>query len=166
MAGPWKPKLAMVTMEDRPVAHRPWLAVAEAHAEEAVKLFVSVMNDPNHSIKARLEAATKISQLAGATYRGEKKDGTGRPAANHYIDSGNSNKGSKSHEELRKALTSHLPPGSVKLSPAEVKKDEAVVILQDGDHARKDIKRRQLNDSVGKLVIGDDIPRFPQKQRK
>jgi hypothetical protein len=165
MAGPWKPKLAMVTMDDRPVAHRPWLAVAEAHAEEAVKLFVSVMNDPNHSIKARLEAATKISQLAGATYRGEKKDGTGRPAANHHVTLSKSNPG-KSHAELREALTSHLPPGSVKTSPAEVKKDEAVVILADGDHARKDIKRRTVHDSVGKLVIGDEIPRFPQKVRK
>lgn len=165
MAAPWKPKLAMVTMEDRPVAHRPWLAVAEAHAEEAVRLFVNVMNDPNHSIKARLEAATKISQLAGATYRGEKKDGTGRPAANHHVTLPKSG-GGKSHEELRKALTSHLPPGSVKTSPAEVKKDETVVILRDGDHIRKSVEKRALHDSVGQLVTGDDIPRFPQKKRK
>jgi len=159
----WKPKLATVSIEDRPVNTRPWIAVAEAHAESAVKLFVQVMNDPKQGVKARLEAATKIAQLAGATYRGERKDGTGRPAANHV---GTSVHNGRTHAELRNVLSAQLPPGSVKASPAEIKKDEKVVILHDTEHTRKPTGHIK-QDSVGKLVMREeDIPTYGLNKHK
>lgn len=160
----WKPKLATVSLDDRPAGTRAWIAVAEEHAEQAVKLFVNVMNDPKQGVKARLEAATKIAQLAGATYRGEKKDGTGRPAANGQLTRGNQNP--RSADELRSILA-QLPPGSVKESPLEIKKDEKVVILKDSDHSRKPTGH-VVQDSVGKLVMRqEDIPTYGlSKHRK
>ena len=160
----WKPKLATVSIEDRPVNSRPWIAVAEAHAESAVKLFVQVMNDPKQGVKARLEAATKIAQLAGATYRGERKDGTGRPAANHHVGEGALQ--GRTHAELRSVLSAQLPPGSVKASPAEIKKDEKVVILHDTEHTRKPTGHIK-QDSVGKLVMREeDIPTYGLNKHK
>jgi len=160
----WKPKLATVSLDDRPAGTRPWIAVAEEHAEQAVKLFVSVMNDPKQGVKARLEAATKIAQLAGATYRGERKDGTGRPAANHHVSS--PSKFSRTPDELRLILAP-LPPGSVIESPLEIKKDEKVVIVHDAEHSRKPTGH-VVQDSVGKLVMRtEDIPTYGlSKHRK
>lgn len=160
----WKPKLATVSLDDRPASTRPWIAVAEAHAESAVKLFVQVMNDPKQGVKARLEAATKIAQLAGATYRGERKDGTGRPAANHVSSGTNS---TRTHAELRNVLSAQLPPGSVKESPLEIKKDEKVVIMHDAAHTRKPTGH-VVQDTVGKLIMrNEDIPTYGlNKHRK
>jgi hypothetical protein len=127
----WKPKLATVA-EQVKSGPRPWVAIAEEHAPEAIKLFVQVMKNQRYPIKVRMEAATRLVMVAGATFRGEKLDSQGRPAANlpgqrvTRLESG----------ALREVLK-QLPPGAVSVHPDLVSPGENVVVLHDGNHSRQ-----------------------------
>lgn len=127
----WKPRLAEQTVLAAK-GPKPWVAVAEEHAESAVKLFVSIMKNQRYPIKVRMEAATRLVMIAGATFRGEKYDAQGRPAANLP---GTNVTRLESHA-LREVLR-QLPPGSATVSPSQVQPGEAVVVLHDGNHSRK-----------------------------
>jgi len=127
----WKPKLATVA-EQVKSGPRPWVAIAEEHAPEAIKLFVQVMKNQRYPIKVRMEAATRLVMVAGATFRGEKLDSQGRPAANlpgqrvTRLESG----------ALREVLK-QLPQGSVSVHPDLVEPGEKVVVLHDSNHSRQ-----------------------------
>lgn len=130
----WKPKLPQVSAEVVPVTKRPWVAVAEQHAEAAVNFFVNTMRNQRLSHKVRMEAATRIVMIAGATFRGERVDGSGRPAAN--LPSSNASLTKLPPDALRQALRA-LPPDAVIMDPEEAKEGERYVVLQDSDHSRK-----------------------------
>ena len=150
----WKPKLPPVGIEVVPMNRRTWVAVAESHAEQAVNLFVNIMKNPRISYKMRMEAATRIVMIAGATFRGERKDGNGRPAAN--LPSGTNVTQRLGHAALREALK-QLPPGSVIESPEELAEGETAVVLMDGEHQRKPTNMLQQTTQAS-LVIGEADP--------
>lgn len=158
----WKPKLATVA-EQVKQGPRPWVAVAEQHAEEAIKLFAQVMRNQRYPIKTRMEAATRLVMVAGATFRGEKVDAQGRPAANlpgartSRLESG----------ALREVLR-QLPPGSVSVHPSQVQPGEAVVVLHDGNHSRQPAKdcREAV---IGKLLeqpVDAEVSVTPEEREK
>jgi hypothetical protein len=127
----WKPKLATVA-EQVKAGPRPWVAIAEEHAPEAVKLFVQVMKNQRYPIKVRMEAATRLVMIAGATFRGEKLDAQGRPAANLPGQRVTRLESSALREVLKQ-----LPAGSVSVSPDLVEPGEKVVVLHDSNHSRQ-----------------------------
>jgi hypothetical protein len=128
----WKPRL-LATAQSKPgESVRPWVAIAEENAQDAVKLFVSIMNNSRYPIKVRMEAATRLVMIAGATFRGEKLDAHGRPAANLP----GKNVARLEQNALREVLRA-LPAGSVVASKEHVQPGEAVVVLHDGEHSRK-----------------------------
>lgn len=145
----WKPKLPQVGTEVVPVERRPWIAVAEKNAESAVNLFVHIMKNKRVGLKLRMEAATRIVQIAGVTMRGEKVDGAGRPAANLMNGGQNAR---LSPDALRQALR-QLPPGAVIEAPEEAVEGENYVVLHDGEHGRKPTGHVKQA-AVGKLVQG------------
>lgn len=154
----WKPRIAAaptVTQADT----RLWVAIAEESAPDAVKLFVAVMNNKKYPIKVRMEAATRLVMIAGATFRGEKLDGQGRPAANlpgravTRLETG----------ALREVLR-QLPPGSASLSPDAVQEGEKVVILNDGYHSQKPTGHI-MQAVVGKLIEKDCPGHITPEQR-
>lgn len=146
----WKPKLPVVGTEVVPIERRPWVAVAEKNAELAVNLFVNVMKNPRLSMKLRMEAATRIVMIAGATFRGERKDAQGRPAAN--LPTGVQMQPRLSPDALRAALA-QLPPGSVALDPEETVEGETYVVLHDGAHSRKPTGN-MASATIGGLIEG------------
>jgi hypothetical protein len=150
----WKPKLPVVGTEVVPMARRPWVAVAEAHAEQAVNLFVNIMKNQRYPAKMRMEAATRIVMIAGATFRGEKRDGNGRPAAN--LPSGVQVGGRLGHDALREALR-QLPPGSVVESPEELAEGENAIVFLDSDHQRKPTGKIAQT-AMGVMVRGEADP--------
>jgi hypothetical protein len=149
----WKPKLPPVGTEVVPMDKRPWVAVAEAHAEQAVNLFVNIMKNQHLSYKMRMEAATRIVMIAGATFRGEKRDGNGRPAANLPTGTNITRLG---HDALREALK-QLPPNSVLESPEELAEGEMAVVLFDGEHQRKPTGKI-IQTTLGSIVAGEADP--------
>jgi len=151
----WKPRLPPVSTEAVPVARRPWIAVAESHAEEAVNLFVNIMKNQRHPIKVRMDAATRICQIAGATFRGERQDGHGRPAANLPVGHGFT-KNKLSTADLRAALRI-LPEGTVLESPEELADGEVAMVLHDGEHTRKETGHI-VHAVAGSMVIGKTPP--------
>lgn len=141
----WKPRIATVS-EVVTKGPKPWIAIAEENAPQAVKLFVAVMNNQRYPIKVRMEAATRLVMIAGATFRGEKFDSQGRPAANLP---GARVTRLETHA-LREVLR-QLPEGSATLSPDHVHPGESVVVISDGNHNRKPTGH-VLEAVVGKLI--------------
>jgi hypothetical protein len=156
----WKPRLSTAA-EVVTKGPKPWVAVAEENATQAVKLFVSVMNNQRYPIKVRMEAATRLVMIAGATFRGEKFDSQGRPAANMP---GKNVTRLESHA-LREVLR-QLPEGSATVSPDHVHPGENVVVLSDGNHSRKPTGH-VLEAVVGKLIEQPaDAPLVDQAARQ
>jgi hypothetical protein len=145
----WKPRLATA---EAPKARdsKPWVAIAEENAPTAVKLFVSIMNNTRYPIKVRMEAATRLVMIAGATFRGEKYDAQGRPAAN--LPGVNV---ARLESNALKEVLRQLPPGSASLSPQAVDEGERVVVMHDGNHSRKPTGH-VLEAVVGKLIEKDE----------
>lgn len=155
----WKPRLATA---DAPKAKdlKPWVAIAEENAPTAVKLFVSIMNNTRYPIKTRMEAATRLVMIAGATFRGEKFDAQGRPAANLP----GTNVARLESNALKEVLR-QLPPGSASLSPQAVEQGERVVVMHDGNHSRKPTGH-VLEAVVGKLIEKDEPATIPPEDRQ
>ena len=130
----WKPKLPVVGTEVVSMERRPWVAVAEKNAEACVNLFVNIMKNNKYPVKVRMEAATRIVMIAGATFRGEKRDGNGRPAAN--LPTGTHIFPRLGEDALRLALR-QLPEGTVIESEDEAAEGDTYVVLKDGAHQRK-----------------------------
>jgi hypothetical protein len=141
----WKPRIATAS-EVVTKGPKPWVAIAEENAPQAVKLFVAVMNNQRYPIKVRMEAATRLVMIAGATFRGEKFDSQGRPAANLP---GARVTRLETHA-LREVLR-QLPEGSATVSPDHVHPGENVVVISDGNHTRKPTGH-VLEAVVGKLI--------------
>lgn len=134
MAG-WAPKgLERVAPNDPIVTSRRWVAIAEEAAPRAVELFTRVMDNPKYNVKIRMEAATRLLQVAGLTLRGEKRDGQGRPAVVAATRNGQSI-GRLEGKALSKVLAK-LPNDQVRLSPNEVQPGENVVLLHDAEYNR------------------------------
>lgn len=132
------------------MSRRPWIAVAEKHAEQAVNLFVHVMQNRKLSMKLRMEAASRVVMIAGATFRGEKVDGNGRPAANlPGMQSGVR----MDADTIRKALAT-LPPGSVIEAPEEAVEGDKYVVMYDSDHNRKPTGQMRQS-PIGATVVGE-----------
>jgi hypothetical protein len=138
----WKPKIATVA-EQVKAGPRPWVAIAEDNAPEAVKLFVQVMKNQRYPIKTRMEAATRLVMIAGATFRGEKLDAQGRPAANLP-----GQRVTKLESSALREVLKQLPRGSVAVSPDLVAPGEKVVVFQDSNHSR------QRGEDCTQAVIG------------
>ena len=155
----WKPRIAAAT-EVVTKGPKPWVAIAEEHASQAVKLFVGVMNNPRYPVKVRMEAATRLVMIAGATFRGEKFDSQGRPAANlpgAQVTRLNS-------QALREVLR-QLPQGAATVSPDLVHPGESVVVMHDGNHNRKP-GGHVMEAVVGKLIEQPaDAPPIDQAMR-
>jgi hypothetical protein len=149
----WKPRLPPVGTDVVPMERRKWVAVAESHAEQAVNLFVNIMKNQRLPYKMRMEAATRIVMIAGATFRGERVDGNGRPAANLPSGVKVTRLG---HDALREALK-QLPPGSVVESPDELAEGEVAVVLTDSEHSRKPTGKITQS-TVAATVIGEADP--------
>jgi len=130
----WKPKLPVVGIEVVGMDRRPWVAVAEKNAEACVNLFVSIMKSNKYPAKLRMEAATRIVMIAGATFRGERKDANGRPAANLP---GNGQSFPRLGEDALRMALNQLPPGTVIESENEAIEGEHYVVLRDSSHSRK-----------------------------
>lgn len=156
----WKPRLA-TTQEQKPKSDKLWVAIAEENAAEAVKLFVATMKNQRYPIKVRMEAATRLVMIAGATFRGEKLDGQGRPAAN--LPGANV---TRLETQALRAVLRELPPGSVVTDPSHVKPGESVVVVNDGNHSRK--PTGHVTQAVmGKLIQQpEDAPQVDEQARE
>lgn len=155
----WKPRLA-TAQEQKPANNKLWVAIAEENAAEAVKLFVATMKNQRYPIKVRMEAATRLVMIAGATFRGEKLDAQGRPAANLP-----GAKVTKLENQALRAVLRELPPGSVVADPSHVKPGEAVVVLNDGYHSQKPAGH-VAQAVVGKLIEQPaDAPQVDEELR-
>ncbi len=133
-SGGWAPRGLARLAPNAPLATtRRWVAIAEEAAPRAVELFQKIMDNPKYPMKIRMEAATRICQIAGLTLRGEKRDGQGRPAVQSPIKSGQPTK--LNQHALRTALAM-LPDDVIRYSPSEVGPDERVVVLQDSDQVK------------------------------
>jgi mRNA-degrading endonuclease toxin of MazEF toxin-antitoxin module len=141
----WKPRIATAEVVPEK-GTKPWVAIAEDAAPTAVKLFVSIMNNKRYPIKVRMEAATRLVMIAGATFRGEKFDSQGRPAANLP----GQNVTRLESKALREVLR-QLPPGSAVVNPENVNPGEKVVVVHDGNHSRKPTGH-VMEAVVGKLL--------------
>ena len=156
----WKPKLATVA-EQVKAGPRPWVAIAEENAPEAVKLFVQVMKNQRYPIKTRMEAATRLVMIAGATFRGEKLDAQGRPAANLP-----GQRVSRLESSALREVLKQLPKGSVSVSPDMVEPGEKVVVFHDGNHSR------QRGEDCTQAVVGklleqpEDAPPVDKEERQ
>jgi hypothetical protein len=157
----WKPRLSGAA-ELEVKKERLWVAIAEDNAADAVKLFVSIMNNHKYPVKVRMEAATRLVMIAGASFRGEKLDAQGRPAANLP----GQRVARLENNALREVLR-QLPPGSAALSPEVVNPGEKVVVFNDGDHARKPTGHI-LQAVVGKLIekTEDGSPADPEAREE
>jgi hypothetical protein len=144
----WKPRLTATSTQETKLA-KPWVGIAEDAAPQAVKLFVSIMNNTRYPIKVRMEAATRLVMIAGATFRGEKFDAHGRPAANLA----GVNVARLESNALKEVLR-QLPPGKASLSPSAVEDGEKVVVMHDGNHSRKPTGH-VLESVIGGLVEKD-----------
>lgn len=155
----WKPRLvAQANLE--PKQTKPWVAIAEENAPEAVRLFVAIMKNQRYPVKVRMEAATRLVMIAGATFRGEKLDAQGRPAAN--LPGANVTR-LESHA-LREVLR-QLPPGSATVAPEHVQPGEAVVVLHDGNHSRKPTGH-VTQAEIGKLLVQPQLDKEVNVQER
>lgn len=155
----WKPRLAPASTQ-APQTVRPWVTIAEDAAPDAVKLFVSIMNNKKYPVKVRMEAATRLVMIAGATFRGEKLDAQGRPAAN--LPGVNI---TRLENNALKEVLRQLPPGKASLSKDALDDGEKVVVLHDSNHSRKPTGHI-MEAVVGKLVEKDGEATVSKEDRQ
>lgn len=151
----WAPKIVKVEPTGEISKTRPWVAVAEEHAEDAVRFLVSVLNDHTKPAKIRMEAAVRVLQVAGTGFRGEKRDAHGRPSANApKLPSGNPGI-TLTRQALSDALK-QLPPGAAVRNIEDMDVDKEYVVFQDGAHNRKPTGCNPVNPIGGVVRLEEE----------